>query len=404
MVTRSHDVSSDVCSDVIVVGAGIVGAACAYALSSAGLSVTVVEAKAAASGTSGQGEGNILVSDKEAGAELVLAKYSLSRWDQLEVELAERLPKGFPSIEYERKGGIVVATTAAGAQPLLDFAATQRPLGIVATAIDHEEALRLEPQLNPAVTAAVHYPQDAQVQPVIATEAFLAAARNLGAKTFFGERVIKSVTGDAGRITGVGTARATYLAAHVIIACGPWSAAVAESLGSWLPVRPRRGVLLVTTRMPHMIFHKVYDADYVGAVGSDDQGLQTSSVIESTASGTVLVGSSRRQNGFDQALDLEAVREIARKAVGIFPFLADAAVMRTYGGFRPFMPDHLPAIGPDPYAPGLWHATGHEGAGIGLSIGTADLLTSLITSTPPPVDPAPFAPSRLEKLRPGGTL
>jgi len=392
-------------SDVLVIGAGIIGAACAYALSRAGLSVTVIDAKAAASGTSGQGEGNILVSDKQPGAELVLAGYSLGRWDQLEDELAEQLPTGFPSMEYERKGGIVVATTSAGVQPLLDFAETQRPHGIIAAEVDYDELLQLEPYLNPTVSAALHYPQDAQVQPVIATEAFLAAARKLGAKTIFGEKVISAVTGADGRITGLRTTAVRHSAAQVIIACGAWSAEVADSLGSWLPVRPRRGVLLVTTRMPQMIFHKVYDADYVGAVGSDDRGLQTSSVIESTASGTVLVGSSRRQRGFDQSLDLEAVREIALKAIGIFPFLANASVMRTYGGFRPFMPDHLPVIGPDPRMPGLWHATGHEGAGIGLSIGTADLLASLITDTPSPVDPAPFAPSRLVRTSlPEGVL
>jgi glycine/D-amino acid oxidase-like deaminating enzyme len=382
-------------SDAIVVGAGIVGAAWAYALSRAGLSVTVIEARAAASGTSSQGEGNILVSDKEPGPELTLGLYSLSRWEQITGELQEFLPTGFPSIEYDRKGGLVVATTEAGAPPLLDFARTQRPAGVTAVEVDHDEALRLEPQLNPAVTAAVRYPQDAQVQPVIATEAFLAAARRLGARTLFGEEVVGPIIADDGRIAGVRTHRGSRPAGLVIIACGPWSARVADQLGSWLPVRPRRGVLLVTTRMPHLIIHKVYDADYVGAVGSDDQGLQTSSVIESTAAGTVLIGSSRRQSGFDQALDLAAAREIARKAITIFPFLATASVMRTYGGFRPFMPDHLPAIGPDPRVPGLWHATGHEGAGIGLSIGTADLITSLIAGTPPPVDPAPFAPSRL---------
>jgi glycine/D-amino acid oxidase-like deaminating enzyme len=383
--------------EVIIVGAGIVGAACAYALSRAGLAVTVIEAKAAASGTSGQGEGNILVSDRGPGAELVLAQYSLTRWDRIEQELAERLPARFPAIEYERKGGVVVATTEAGAESLLAFAGTQRPAGVTAIELDHDGALALEPHLNPEVTAAVHYPQDAQVQPVIATEALLAAARALGAMTIFGEAVIGALRGPGDAITGVRTKRAEYQAGQVIIACGPWSAQVAETLGSWLPVRPRRGVLLVTTRMPHKIFHKVYDADYVGAVASDDHGLQTSSVIESTAGGTVLVGSSRRQSGFDQSLDLQAVREIARKAITVFPFLADASVMRVYGGLRPFMPDHLPVIGPDPLISGLWHATGHEGAGISLSLGTGDLITSLITGRTPPVDPQPYAPARLPR-------
>jgi D-hydroxyproline dehydrogenase subunit beta len=380
--------------DAIVVGAGIVGAACAYALARAGMSVTVLDAHAAGSGTSGQGEGNILVSDKVPGPELGLTQHSLTLWDRIEQELREHLPRGFPSIEYERKGGLVVATTADGVQPLIDFAGSQRKVDVVASRVDHAQALELEPQLNPEITASVYYPEDAQVQPVIATEALLASARDLGARTIFGERVYGALHDHDQRITGVRTDSETYSAGRVIIAAGPWSAQVAHSFGTSLAVRPRRGVVLVTTRMPHRIFHKVYDADYVGAVGSDDLGLQTSSVIESTAAGTVLVGSSRRHSGFDQSLDLQAAREIARKAMVVFPFLADAAVMRVYGGLRPFMPDHLPVIGPDPGIPGLWHATGHEGAGIGLSLGTADLLTALITDAAPPVDPAPFAPAR----------
>jgi glycine/D-amino acid oxidase-like deaminating enzyme len=380
-------------SDVIVVGAGIIGAACAYALARTGASVTVLDAGAAASGTSGQGEGNILVSDKQPGAELVLAQHSLQLWDGLQAELSDRLPDGFPALEYERKGGLVVATTDAGAESLPRFARGQRDADIDARVIDRAEALRLEPDLNPAVTAAVHYPEDAQVQPVVATEALLAAARSLGASTLFGERVVGGL-GSSGRLTGVRTERGDHHATQVVLACGPWSGEVGTALGSRMPVRPRRGVILVTTRMPHRIFHKVYDADYVGAVGSDDHGLQTSSVIESTAAGTVLVGSSRRQCGFDDRLDLEAVRQIAAKALRIFPFLADAAVMRVYGGFRPFMPDHLPVIGPDPWIDGLWHATGHEGAGIGLSLGTGDLLADLITGRAPAIDPQPYDPAR----------
>lgn len=381
-------------SDAVVIGAGIIGAASARALAAAGLSVTVIDAQSAASGTTGQGEGNILVSDKLPGPELQLARYSLRLWDALGAQLAEELPPPVAAIEYERKGGLVVATEQAGAAPLAAFAASQRAAGVDARQASPGEALELEPDLNRGTAAAVFYPEDAQVQPVIATEALLASARAKGARVAFGERVTGAVRGHGGRITGVRTTRGEYHARHVVLAAGAWSGEAAAALGAWLPVRPRRGVLLVTTRMPHRIFHKVYDADYVGAVESDDTALQTSSVIESTAGGTVLIGSSRRQQGFDSRLDTEAVREIARKAVRVFPFLADAAVMRVYGGFRPFMPDHLPVIGPDPEADGLWHATGHEGAGIGLSLGTAGLITDLITGAAPAVDPAPFAPAR----------
>jgi glycine/D-amino acid oxidase-like deaminating enzyme len=232
------------------------------------------------------------------------------------------------------------------------------------------------------------------VQPVIAAEALLASARSRGARTAYGERVVGALRDGDGRITGVCTDRGEHPAGAVVLAAGPWSGEVAAVLGASLPVRPRRGVVLVTTRMPHRVFHKVYDADYVGAVGSDDAALQTSSVIESTAGGTVLVGSSRRQAGFDAALDLDAVREIARKATRVFPFLADATVMRVYGGFRPFMPDHLPVIGADPRVASLWHATGHEGAGVGLALGTAELLRDVMTGRPPALDPEPFSPAR----------
>jgi glycine/D-amino acid oxidase-like deaminating enzyme len=385
-------------SDVIIVGAGIVGAACARSLTAAGLSVTVLDASAAASGTSGQGEGNILVSDKEAGPELVLARRSLALWDRLVAELDDELPAAaraaIPGIEYERKGGLVVATAEASAGPLLAFAGEQREAGVDARPIGRGEALRLEPDLSSAVTAAVLYPEDAQVQPVIAVEAMLAAARARGAVIRYGEPVTGAISDRSGRLAGVRTPRDGYPAGQVVVAAGPWSGEVAALLGGALPVRPRRGVMLVTTRMPHRIFHKVYDAGYVGAVGSGDATLQTSTVVESTAAGTVLVGSSRRQQGFDASFDLAAVREIAAKAIEVFPFLAQAAVMRVYGGFRPFMPDHLPVIGPDARVPGLWYATGHEGAGIGLSLGTAELLRDLLTGTGPALDPAPFSPAR----------
>jgi len=385
-------------SDVIIVGAGIIGAACARVLAAAGLSVTVLDGAAAASGTSGQGEGNILVSDKEPGPELVLAQRSLTLWENLEAELDDELPAAvravLPTTEYERKGGLVVATTQADAGPLLDFAREQREASVDARPVDRAEAMRLEPSVTPAVTAAVHYPEDAQVQPAIAVEAMLTAARARGAVIQYGEPVTGALWSPDGRLSGVRTTHGSVFAGQVIVAAGPWSGKVAARLGSALPVRPRRGVMLVTARMPHRIFHKVYDANYVGAVGSGDAALQTSSVIESTAAGTVLVGSSRRRQGFDSSLDLEAMREIAAKATRIFPFLAEASVMRVYGGFRPFMPDHLPAIGPDLRVPGLWHATGHEGAGIGLSLGTAELLRDLLTGDTPAVDPEPFSPAR----------
>lgn len=378
----------------VVIGAGIVGSAAARSLAMAGVDVVVIDRSTPASGTTAHGEGNLLVSDKAPGPELTMALAAAAAWPGLVRELADELGSDFPPLEYESKGGLVVATTEQGGEPLRAFAARQRAAGVDAREISVEEALRLEPDLNPAITAAVHYPQDAQVQPVAVAEALLASARLHGAMVMMTTNLAGPILGRSGELIGVHTDRGEIRADAVIIAAGPWSGEVAKTLGVSLPVRPRHGMVLVTSRMRRRIFHKVYDADYVGAVGSGDSSLQTSSVVESTESGNVLIGSSRQQLGFDHRLRVETISEIAAKALRLFPFLADQAIIRTYGGFRPYMPDHLPLVGPDHRLAGLWHATGHEGAGIGLAPVTGDLLAAMITGAEPAFDPAPYAPSR----------
>ncbi|WP_367127625.1 NAD(P)/FAD-dependent oxidoreductase [Saccharothrix sp. HUAS TT1] len=371
---------------VVVVGAGIVGAAIARALARAGVAVTVVDRGASAGGASASGEGNLLVSDKEPGAELALARRSLASWSRVEDELRDELPADFPGLELERKGGLVVATTEAGAAALHELADAQRAVGVRAEAVGDDRVRELEPDLTPHRTAAVFYPEDMQVQPVVATEALLAAARRHGARVLQGVEVTGPVL-DRGRLVGAATTAGALPADAVVLAAGPWSGAVAARFGVVLPVAPRRGTVLVTSRMPQRVRHKVYDADYVGAVGSDAADLQVSGVVESTAAGTVLIGSSRERRGFDERIEAGVLAALAAKALLLFPFLADVQVMRAYGGFRPFVPDHLPVIGPDHRLPGLWHATGHEGAGIGLSLATAEVLCGQVVRDGPGEDP-----------------
>lgn len=380
--------------DVVVIGAGIVGAACARKLAMLDRSVLVIDSGATAGGTSSQGEGNLLLSDKAPGPELLLAQYARRLWPQLAADLADELGREFPSIEFDPKGGLVVSTTAVGASPLLAFAASQRAAGVDAQSISIAEALQREPDLNPAIGAAVFYPEDAQVQPAIATEALLASARLHGVEIRQGVEVTGAMVNGTGTVVGVRTGRGDIPCGAVVIAAGPWSARVARSFGLLVPIRPRRGMVLVTSRMPHRIFHKVYDADYVGAVESGDAALQTSSVVESTAAGTVLIGSSREQIGFDDRLNVDVLRQLASKALRLFPFLHEQPVMRAYGGFRPYMPDHLPLISADLRMPGLWHATGHEGAGIGLSIATAEMIGAAMTGAFAEIDASPFSLER----------
>jgi glycine/D-amino acid oxidase-like deaminating enzyme len=197
------------------------------------------------------------------------------------------------------------------------------------------------------------------------------------------------------------TDRGRVAAPVVVNAAGPWSAQVARRLGSDLPVRPRRGHILVTEPLPPVIRHKVYECDYVAAVGRDDDALACSAVVESTASGTVLIGSSRDFGGALPGAggraappDARVLAEMARRAVALFPFLRRVRAIRAYTGYRPACRGHLPVIGPDPSVAGLYHASGHEGAGIGLAPATAELLTAIIDGTATAVDPGPFSPGR----------
>ena len=380
--------------DVIVIGAGIVGAACADAFARAGLRVVVVERGAIAGGTTSGGEGNILVSDKEPGPELELALLSARLWRALADDLGEA------PLEYEPKGGVVVARGPDTAAALADLTAHQRTAGVVVDDVDAAGLFELEPNLTRDVAGGAWYPQDAQVQPMLATAALLRRAREAGASIHLGTSVTAIDRDAGGEVTGVRTDAAdepAIGAPFVINAAGTWAGDVAALAGAPIPVLPRRGFILVTEPLPRVVRHKVYTAEYVANVASSDAGLETSVVIEGTRGGTVLIGASRERVGFDRTMSLPVVRRLAAQAIGLFPFLADVTLLRTYLGFRPYCPDHLPIIGEDPRAPGLLHACGHEGAGIGLAAATADLLTQHVTGRPPDLDLTPFRPDRFDE-------
>ncbi|WP_104086894.1 FAD-binding oxidoreductase [Arthrobacter sp. GMC3] len=378
-------------ADVVVIGAGAVGAACAYFAAQAGLRVAVVDRGPIAGGTSSACEGNILVSDKEAGPELSLAQYSQTLWRG---ELAE-----FGHLwEFESKGGLVVSAKPGTQENLTRLAARQRNVGIDVELVDAANLKDYEPHLANGMAGGAFYPQDAQVQPMLAAAHLLRLARGMGATVHTNTKVTSFVRqGDA--VTGVVTSQGTIAAPAVVNAAGTWGAAIAELAGVDVPVLPRKGYVMVTEPLPELVRHKVYAAEYVDNVASSYAGLQTSPVVEGTRGGTILIGSSRERVGFEKSVNPLVLAEMANKAIALFPFLADVLALRSYSGFRPYCPDHLPVIGPDPRAPGLWHACGHEGAGIGLSVGTGALIAATLTGTAPAMDLSPFAPERFDSLR-----
>lgn len=373
--------------DILVVGAGIVGAAVAHFAAAAGFSVTVVERGSIAAGTTSRCEGNLLVSDKEVGPELELALHSQRIWRG---ELAEHAARW----EFESKGGLVVAASTAGKSALDALAEHQRGLGIRAEDVPDVAALHeIEPHLNSAMAGGVFYPDDAQVQPVLAAHHLLRLARDRGARLLTGVTVT-GIRTRGGRVVGVDSSAGALDAGAVINCAGPWAGEIAALAGLDLPVLPRRGFVLVTEPVPITVHHKVYAAEYVQNVASSDAGLQVSSVVEGTPSGTILMGASRERVGFDATFSAEAVGRVARGGAELFPVLADVQILRTYSGFRPYCPDHLPVIGPDARLPGMWHAAGHEGAGIGLSVGTAQLIVQALRGEPTDLPLDAFRPER----------
>ncbi|AQW52155.1 NAD(P)/FAD-dependent oxidoreductase [Streptomyces violaceusniger] len=379
-------------ADLVVIGAGVVGAAAAWFAALAGLRVVVVDRGAVAGGTSGAGEGNVLVSDKEPGPELELAQYSRRVW-------GEDLGAYGGLWEFESKGGLVVASSPTALGALRTLAEQQRALGVDVREVSGAELHALEPRLTREAAGGALYPQDAQVQPMLAAAHLLRLARRRGAVVRTRTEVVgflRPGDGPAGSpVIGVRTPHGTVSAPAVLNAAGTWAGAVAGLAGVELPVLPRRGFVLVTEPLPPAtVRHKVYAADYVDAVASSDAELQASPVVEGTGGGTVLIGSTRERVGFDRRPSPAALRALARGAIGLFPVLASVRAMRVYAGFRPYCPDHLPVIGPDPRAPGLWHACGHEGAGIGLAAGTGKLIAQALTGEATELDLTPFAPER----------
>ena len=385
------DLQPEAC-DLAIIGAGMTGAACAWYAARAGCRVAVLDRGPVAGGTTGAGEGNLLVSDKEPGPELDLALLSTRLWR----ELAEE-PWFGASAEYEAKGGLVVASRPDGLVALEAFAQEQRRAGVEAESVSASGLAQLEPHLSPRLAGGVYYPQDAQVQPARAAALLIRDAQRQGATLHTRTTVTALIRGSDGhRVEGVVTDRGTLRASWVLNAAGTWGGEIARLAGVHLPVLPRRGFVLVTEPLPRLVRHKVYAADYVADVASSSAALQSSAVVEGTAAGPVLIGASRERVGFDRTFSLEVARLLAARAIELFPALSQVKVMRSYLGFRPYLPDHLPAIGPDPRAPGLLHACGHEGAGIGLAPATGHLLAQILTGKTPDLDLSPFRPERFE--------
>jgi D-hydroxyproline dehydrogenase subunit beta len=373
--------------DVVVAGGGIVGAACAYLLAGAGVRVRLCERAFVASGSSGACEGNVLAWDKELERELPLALRSAELW----ARLAHELPDGF---EYDRKGSVVVAENEGELHAAADRARVLAGHGVTGEVLDVDALRREEPHVAPDLPGGVLYPGDAQLEPRLATAALVRAAAAQGAEIALGEPVEAIVRGADGRATAVKTAGETIPCDAVVVAAGVWTPELLRTAGLTVPVTPRKGQIVVLERSPVRFARKLSEAGYVAAVEADEAELQVAMVVESTPSGTALLGSSRQHVGFDREVELPVAAAIARRAARFFPVLQHARALRVYAGLRPLTPDHVPIVGPFRDAPNVCVATGHEGAGIGLAPATGELVTAWYTGAPAPLPLAWYSPDR----------
>jgi glycine/D-amino acid oxidase-like deaminating enzyme len=373
--------------DVVVVGAGVVGASCAYFLAAQGARVHICDRAFVASGSSGACEGNVLAWDKELERELPLALRSADLWQ----ELSQTLPDDF---EYDRKGSIVVAENEAEMIASVERRRVLEGLGVHGEVLDAEGLRREEPYAAHDLPGGVLYPGDAQLEPRLATAALVRAAVKNGARLSLERSIDRLIRSADGRVTGVETSGGRINAGAVVVAAGVWTPSLVETAGLTVPVKPRKGQVVVLERSPVRFRRKLSEAGYAAAVESDDAELAIAMVVESTVSGTALLGSSRQHVGFDREVDVSVAGAIARRAARFFPVLNEARALRVYAGLRPLSPDHVPIVGPFEEAPNLCVATGHEGAGIGLAPATGELVAAWHAGGPTPLPIEWFSPDR----------
>jgi D-hydroxyproline dehydrogenase subunit beta len=366
-----------------------VGCATAWELARRGVEVCLLERTARpASETTGLGEGNVLCCDKEPGAELELGRAGLALYDEIEELLGAEAG-------IRRKGALVVHTDPAAWAAEPERVAAMRSAGVSCELLGAAEVRDAEPELSGAILGASRFPDDLQCSPRAIARALAREAESLGAELlseFDAERFVLSGTRVVGVTTGE-TSRAVE-ADRVVLAAGPWSAALAATAGLHLPIEPRKGQLVRLERRPGFLAHKVIDGGYMAAVASTGTGLLTSSVVETTLDGHVLVGSSRARRGFDLSVDPSVSTTLLERAALLAPGLLDLEIDAAWAGLRPWLPGGLPAIGPSAAADGLWVATGHEGAGVAHGPITGRLIAQGICGEPQELDLAPFDPDR----------
>ena len=368
---------STVTYDAVIVGAGIVGAACADEFARRGIQVAVVDRQGIGSGATGAAMGHIVVMD-DSEAQFALTRYSQKLWHQLRAELPG-------DVEYEQRGTIWIAADDEEMHEVRRKHDYFGKRGVPTQVLDPQDLRRLEPNLRDGLAGGLLVPEDCVVYPPCAARFLIARAQQRGAALRIDCSVLQIGNGNVRLVDG------SVISAGIIVnAAGPHS----PDLTPGLEIKKRKGHLAITGCYPGFVHHQLVELGYLKsahAVASDSVAFN----VQPRRSGQVLVGSSRQYGAENPEVDDAILSRMLQRAQQYMPGLAKFSVLRSWTGFRAATSDKLPLIGPWPGDKTLLIATGHEGLGITTSLATARLLADQITGKSPEIAVHPYWPSRM---------
>lgn len=359
--------------DLIVVGAGIVGAACAEAAAGEGLRVALVEPGPVGGGATAAAMGHLVAMDDDP-AELALSAYSLGLWERY-AELREA--------EFSRCGTLWVARNESELAVVPVKIARLAAAGLAAEVVDAQQLYALEPALVPGLAGGMRVPGEAVVYPPRMARYLVDQALQAGGQLFAGRRVTELLA------DGVRLDDGQRLSGPVLVASG---LAVPQLLPE-LKVYPRKGQLVITDRYPGRIRHQLLELGYADSAHGD-AATSVAFNVQPRPTGQLLIGSSRQVGVSDREISMPLLRLMLERAFAFLPMLRGLQALRVWTGLRPATPDGRPYLGQVPGRGQVWVAAGHEGLGVTTALGSARLLIDGLLGRTPAIDPAPYDPAR----------
>lgn len=363
--------------DVIVVGAGIVGAACALELHAQGRNVLLVDSRPPGGGVTSAGMGHLVALD-ETDDELDLCLLSLTRWE-------EYLSRKGAIAEHTKCGTLWVAEDDEQMSHAVARAERLSRRGWDASLVSGLALEQLEPALRPGLVGAVQVPGDSAVfPPAVAADLANMLVRR-GGRTQFGDPVRSVQDGTVILASGK-----RIEASDVVIAAGVG----VQQLLPDVPVFPRKGHLAITDRYAGRLSHQVVSMGY-GQSAAGDDSLAVAANVQPRVTGQWLIGSCRQDGVCATEVDPYVLAKVLKSAIAILPCLSDMNIVRSWTGMRPATPDGRPLIGLHPSFSRVWLAVGHEGLGVTTAFGTAQLLSDLLLRRCTTIDASMYSPQRL---------